>query len=491
MLFDLIDSLLEALAGLSPTVLYLLTGVFTMLETTLGIGLLVPGDVIVLLAGSTVTSPSQFVVLVMAVTVGTLTGESLGYLLGRRFGPRVRASPLGRRLGEHRWAAAEGFLTSRGGRSIAAARFVAVVHAVLPVVAGTVRMRYRRFVGWCALGALSWSLLYVAAGWAAGASYRSYGERLGVAGYVLLGAVLLGALTIRILRRRGGGHHGVWSQPAARPTSPARLPPRDDSRKRPVTISPAPEPSLDTSIAARTVQLTKVYGRGAARVMALDAIDVEIPAGRLTAVMGPSGSGKSTLLHCLAGLDTPTSGQVYLGDTDLGRLTDNQLTRLRRDQAGFVFQDFNLIPTLSAAENITLPAVFGSREPDPRLLDAIVDTLELRHRLQHRPSQLSGGEQQRVACARALITRPRIVFADEPTGNLDSRSSAELLTFLRRSVEELGQTIVMVTHDPAGASYADQVLFLTDGRLAGELTTPTAERVLARMARLDCGRSSA
>lgn len=230
--------------------------------------------------------------------------------------------------------------------------------------------------------------------------------------------------------------------------------------------------------AARGVAITKVYGQGAARVIALDAITLGIPKNAYTAVMGPSGSGKSTLMHCLAGLDSVTSGQVYVGDIELGRLNDKRLTRLRRDKIGFVFQTFNLVPTLTAGENITLPLDIAGVKPDREWLDTVIDTLGLRDRLRHRPAELSGGQQQRVACARALSSRPDIVFADEPTGNLDSRSGAEVLSFLRRSVRQMGQTVVMVTHDPVAAGYADLVVFLSDGAVAGQLAGPTAQRVL-------------
>jgi putative ABC transport system ATP-binding protein len=211
--------------------------------------------------------------------------------------------------------------------------------------------------------------------------------------------------------------------------------------------------------------------------------------GQFTAIMGPSGSGKSTLLHCLAGLDTPASGRVVIGGADLTNMNDDQRTRLRRDRIGFVFQAYNLIPTLNALENITLPMDVAGREPDRELLATVIDVVGLQARLRHRPDELSGGQQQRVACARALASRPQVVFADEPTGNLDSASGAELLGFLRRAADEIGQTIVMVTHDPTAASYADRVLFLADGRLVDELSEPTADRVLERMKRLD-GRGS-
>ncbi len=236
-----------------------------------------------------------------------------------------------------------------------------------------------------------------------------------------------------------------------------------------------------TTSAARATALSKIYGNGDTQVTALDAVDVEIQGGRFTAIMGPSGSGKSTLMHCLAGLDSISGGQVWIGETEVSGLSDKALTQLRRDSVGFVFQAFNLIPTLTALENITLPLDIAGRKADPAWLDTVIDTVGLRDRLTHRPSELSGGQQQRVACARALASRPTIVFADEPTGNLDSRSGAEVLGFLRRSVDEFGQTIVMVTHDPGAASYADRVLFLADGRIVDEMLDPTAERVLERM----------
>jgi putative ABC transport system ATP-binding protein len=240
-----------------------------------------------------------------------------------------------------------------------------------------------------------------------------------------------------------------------------------------------------TGVAARAVDVWKVYGTDeATRVDALAGVTLDIQRGRFTAIMGPSGSGKSTLLHCLAGLDRVSGGQVWIGDTPLDTLGDRGLTRLRREQVGFVFQLYNLLPTLTARENITLPLAIGGRKPDRAWLDRIVQTLGLSDRLGHRPTQLSGGEQQRVACARALVTRPQVVFADEPTGNLDSRSSAEVLGFLRRSARELGQTVVMVTHDPTAAAHADRVVFLVDGRIVGELADPTAERVLERMKHL-------
>jgi putative ABC transport system ATP-binding protein len=236
-----------------------------------------------------------------------------------------------------------------------------------------------------------------------------------------------------------------------------------------------------TTVAARAVEASKIYGTGDMAVHALDAIDVQFPSAQYTAIMGPSGSGKSTLLHCLAGLDSLTSGSVYLGDIDLSTLSDRELTRVRRDRVGFVFQTFNLIPTLTALENIALPVSLAGHKPDQEWLDKIVDTVRLRDRLSHRPSELSGGQQQRVAVARALVTRPQIIFADEPTGNLDSRASAEILGFMQRAVQEFGQTIVMVTHDPISASYSNRVVFLADGRIVDELRDPTADAVLGKM----------
>jgi putative ABC transport system ATP-binding protein len=233
--------------------------------------------------------------------------------------------------------------------------------------------------------------------------------------------------------------------------------------------------------AARAIDLRKTYGTGQAAVDALAGVTVTFDRGRFTAVMGPSGSGKSTLMHCMAGLDQPTSGQVFVGGQDISTLNDGGLTRLRRDRIGFVFQSFNLVPTLNAAENITLPLDLAGVKADPDWFDQLVRQLDLTDRLTHRPSQLSGGQQQRVACARALITRPDLIFADEPTGNLDSNSSAELLGFLRGSVTDFGQSIVMVTHDPRAAGYADRVVFLADGQVVGELDNPTADSVLERM----------
>lgn len=237
--------------------------------------------------------------------------------------------------------------------------------------------------------------------------------------------------------------------------------------------------------AARVVKLTKVYGRGDTSVRALDEVSLDIRAGEFTAIMGPSGSGKSTLMHCAAGLDSVTSGTVVIGQTDLTRLKEKALTELRRDRVGFVFQAFNLVPTLTAEENILLPLAIAGRRPEPAWFDEVVDTVGLRDRLGHRPGELSGGQQQRVACARALMSRPDIVFADEPTGNLDSTSGAEVLGFLRKAVDSHGQTVVMVTHDPGAASWTDRVVFLADGRIVDELRSPTAALVLDRMKRLD------
>jgi putative ABC transport system ATP-binding protein len=235
---------------------------------------------------------------------------------------------------------------------------------------------------------------------------------------------------------------------------------------------------------ARAVDLTKTYGRGDAVVRALDGVDVGFGRGRLTAVMGPSGSGKSTLLHCLAGLDVPTSGRAFVGDQEIGSLDDAGLTELRRDRIGFVFQSFNLVPTLTAEENITLPADLAGMKIDRVWFDYLVQALGIADRLSHRPAEMSGGQQQRIACARALIRRPELIFADEPTGNLDSSSSAELLSFMRRSVDEHGQSIVMVTHDPRAAAYADRVVFLADGKVVGELVSPTTDAVLEQMMKL-------
>jgi putative ABC transport system ATP-binding protein len=249
-----------------------------------------------------------------------------------------------------------------------------------------------------------------------------------------------------------------------------------------MTIEAAGWGTSNASLAAvSAAAATKVYGKGDTAVTALDDVSMAIPAGRFTAIMGPSGSGKSTLMHCLAGLDTLTSGQVFVGDVDLASLSEKELTRLRRDRIGFVFQAYNLLPMLSARENITLPLDLAGRSADRGWLDRVVDTVGLRPRLGHRPSELSGGQQQRVAVARALASRPEVIFADEPTGNLDSRSGAEILDFMRQAVDEMGQTIVMVTHDPGAAAYADAVVFLGDGRIVDHMSDPTAERVLERL----------
>ncbi len=244
----------------------------------------------------------------------------------------------------------------------------------------------------------------------------------------------------------------------------------------------APPPVL-ASIAARTIDATKVYGKGETAVCALDRVTIEFARGRFTAIMGPSGSGKSTLMHCIAGLDQLSAGRALIGEVDLSQLNEKQLTILRRDTIGFIFQAFNLVPTLTAGENITLPMDLAGRKPDRSHVDTVIATLGLGDRLHHRPSELSGGQQQRVAVARALASKLQIVFADEPTGNLDSRSGAELLAFLRRAVDELAQTIVMVTHDPTAAAHADHVVFLADGRIVDSMDAPTAERVLDRMKR--------
>jgi putative ABC transport system ATP-binding protein len=245
------------------------------------------------------------------------------------------------------------------------------------------------------------------------------------------------------------------------------------------TTPPAPA----ATAAARAVDAVKVYGSGDTAVRALDGVTVEFPTGRYTGIMGPSGSGKSTLMHCVAGLDDLTSGEVWIGDTEVGSLSDKARTLLRRKQIGFVFQAYNLIPTLTAAENISLPLRLAGDKPEQDWLETVIATVRLGDRLGHRPSELSGGQQQRVAVARALASQPAIIFADEPTGNLDSRASAEMLEFMRRAVDELNQTIVMVTHDPTAASYSDKVLFLADGRIVDEMAEPSADRVLDRMKR--------
>jgi putative ABC transport system ATP-binding protein len=252
-------------------------------------------------------------------------------------------------------------------------------------------------------------------------------------------------------------------------------------------LDQAPQDPFAPAMAARGEGLTKVFGESATRVVALDHVDIAFPREQFTAIMGPSGSGKSTLMHCMAGLDDLTEGRAWVGDTELTGLDDKHLTLLRRDQVGFVFQTFNLLPTLNALENITLPLDIAGRRPDQAWLDTVIDALGLRPRLTHRPAELSGGQQQRVACARAMTSRPAIIFADEPTGNLDRKSGADVLAFLRRSVRDLGQTVVMVTHDPSAAAYADRVVFLADGRIVDEMIAPTADRVLDRMKMLDAG----
>jgi putative ABC transport system ATP-binding protein len=249
----------------------------------------------------------------------------------------------------------------------------------------------------------------------------------------------------------------------------------------PRTADPTSGPA--GAAAVRAFAVRKVYGSGPAAVTALDDVTVGVARGSFVAVMGPSGSGKSTLMHCLAGLDTVTAGSIEISGIDLSTLNDRQLTKLRRDRIGFVFQAFNLVPTLTAEENMTLPATLAGRKVDPAWMDEVVATVGLRDRLSHTPSELSGGQQQRVAVARALLARPEVTFADEPTGNLDSRSGAEVLGFLRRAVDTMDQTVVMVTHDPTAAAYADRVLFLADGRLVDEITSPTAAGVLDRMKR--------
>lgn len=237
--------------------------------------------------------------------------------------------------------------------------------------------------------------------------------------------------------------------------------------------------TLDIAAAAHSA--SKIYGSGDTQVTALDSVDASFPKGEFTAIMGPSGSGKSTLMHCLAGLDTLTSGSVSISDVDLSQLNEKDLTLMRRERIGFIFQAFNLIPTLSAIENITLPMDLGGKKPNQEWLNTVIDTVGLRDRLTHRPSELSGGQQQRVAVARALASQPQLIFADEPTGNLDSRTGNEILTFMRKAVDELGQTIVMVTHDPNAAAYAHRVLFLADGRVVDEMRSPTAASVLDKM----------
>jgi putative ABC transport system ATP-binding protein len=244
---------------------------------------------------------------------------------------------------------------------------------------------------------------------------------------------------------------------------------------------PAPSPPPAQEIAARAIDAVKTYGSGETAVHALAGVTLDIAAGHFTAVMGPSGSGKSTLMHCMAGLDDLTSGRVMIGDVDLTSLKEKDLTILRRDQVGFVFQAFNLVPTLTAEENIVLPQSLGGRSPDPDWFDRVIETVGLRDRLHHRPSELSGGQQQRVAVARALVGRPQLAFADEPTGNLDSNSGGEILSFMRSAVDDLGQTIVMVTHDPVAASYSDRVVFLVDGQITYEMLQPSTDAVIDKL----------
>jgi len=239
-----------------------------------------------------------------------------------------------------------------------------------------------------------------------------------------------------------------------------------------------------SSVAASAVNLSKIYGSGDSEVRALDNVSVDFATGEFTAIMGPSGSGKSTLMHCIAGLDELTSGSALIDGEDLSTMSDKELTTLRREKIGFIFQSFNLVPTLTAEENILLPLLLGNTEPNKAWVDRVIDTVHLRNRLSHRPSELSGGQQQRVAVARALASEPHIIFADEPTGNLDSTTGTEILTFMRKAVDELGQTIVMVTHDPVAASYSDRIVFLADGHVVDEMRDPTPERVLDRMKNL-------
>jgi putative ABC transport system ATP-binding protein len=269
--------------------------------------------------------------------------------------------------------------------------------------------------------------------------------------------------------------HSSTKKPADQSTHPS-----DNSTARAMQAT-LPPPAAEHRVAASANAATKTYGDSGSLVQALNNVTISFEAGRFTAMMGPSGSGKSTLLHCLAGLDTLTSGSIHIGEIDLSTLQERELTLLRRDHIGFVFQSFNLLPTLNALENITLPMSLAGRKPDQDWLDHVVDTVGLRTRLTHRPSELSGGQQQRVAVARALASRPEIIFADEPTGNLDSRAGAEILSFLRNAVRELDQTVVMVTHDPTAAAYADRAVFLADGCIVDDLANPTASTVLARM----------
>jgi putative ABC transport system ATP-binding protein len=257
----------------------------------------------------------------------------------------------------------------------------------------------------------------------------------------------------------------------------AQVKPREE-----LLVTASPDVSMP---AARVIDVTKVYGTGDTRVTALAGVTVDFAVTKFTAIMGPSGSGKSTLMHCMAALDSVTEGEIHIGDTQITRLADKELTRVRRDKVGFVFQAYNLVPTLTAAENITLPLDIAGRDIDRSWFDTIISIVGLADRLRHKPHELSGGQQQRVACARALVSKPEIIFADEPTGNLDSRSGTDVLSFLRRCVREFGQTVVMVTHDPNAAGYSDRVLFLADGRIVDDMANPTAELVLERMKGFD------
>lgn len=268
---------------------------------------------------------------------------------------------------------------------------------------------------------------------------------------------------MNLFRRRQGAHSSAVAHPTTKPQGTS---PGDDAGR---------------TVAAAAHNLVKTYGEDEAQVRALDGVTADLYAGEFTAVMGPSGSGKSTLMHCLAALDTPSSGDVLVDGTALDGLKDKELTTLRRERIGFVFQAFNLVPTLTAEENIVLPLSLAGRKPDPEWFDRVIKAVGLSSRLRHRPAEMSGGQQQRAACARALVSKPSIVFADEPTGNLDSTSSAEVLDFLRRSVDDFGQTIVMVTHDPVAASYTDRVVFLADGKIVDELRQPDRERILATL----------
>jgi putative ABC transport system ATP-binding protein len=273
------------------------------------------------------------------------------------------------------------------------------------------------------------------------------------------------------------------SRPRRSLAPPGRSPFGRRTARRTALSAIAPPP-VSTSAAARAVDVAKIYGVGSTAVHALDGISVEFERGRYAAIMGPSGSGKSTLLHCLAGLDRVTSGEIFLGDEKISTMSEKQLTLIRRDKVGFVFQSYNLVPTLTGLENITLPLALAGRKPDDAWLGQVIETVNLADRVNHRPNELSGGQQQRVAVARALVSRPDVVFADEPTGNLDSKSGAEILGFMRRAVDEFGQTIVMVTHDPVAASYADRVVFLADGKICGDLPDPTVDTIIDNMKRL-------